>query len=92
MPKKVLGEPKKNIFLTKIVMFGACKTFTGLKNSYFQPKQTSNMAFLLHIGCTDLICPFSAQKVLIGLKKGLFLPKPAVLNNFFTKINIFGYN
>ena len=36
---------------------------------------------LLHIGYIGLKCPFFSQEVLIGLKKGLFLPKPASLDN-----------
>jgi len=42
------------------------------------------MVFLLDIGCIGLKCPFLGQKVLIGLKKGLFLPKPAFLDSFFS--------
>ena len=40
------------------------------------------MAFLLYIGYIGLKCPFLAQEVLIGLKKGLFIQKPAFLMFF----------
>jgi hypothetical protein len=40
------------------------------------------MAFLLHLGYTGSKYPFFAQQVLIGLKKGIFLPKPAFLDSF----------
>ena len=40
------------------------------------------MTFLLHVGSNGLECPFLAQKSLIGLKKGLFIPKVAFLESF----------
>ena len=44
--------------------------------------ESTNMVFLLNNGCNGLKCPFLAQKVLIGLKKALFLLKYAFLDSF----------
>jgi hypothetical protein len=40
------------------------------------------MAFLLHISYIGSKCPFVAQEMLIGLKKGLFKPKLALIDSF----------
>jgi len=67
----------------KIVIFGPEQPLKSLKNGHFQPKQAYIMAFLLHVGCIGLKSPVLGQKALTGLKKGLFIPEPAFLNNFF---------
>jgi|TARA_B110000438_G_C15564104_1_gene542428 hypothetical protein len=72
----------KSTFMTKIIIFWLQLTLTGLKYVFLQPKQACNRAFLLQLGYEGLKYPFLAQKVLIGLKKGMFLPILAFLESF----------
>jgi hypothetical protein len=78
-------EPKCHVFLLLLlfllsILSSLCQSRILLFTWSFRLLKT----FLLHIGCNGLKCPLLAQKALIGLIKGLFIPKAAFLESFFT--------